>query len=265
MWFPLKSCESSHSSPALSPVVCSSRRLSKAYSHEYRADDAVDSPDRSSSSSLSILPRSRSAESNLLLQPEIVCGGLSAPASLAPSRRGSSYSEAVNELPVHSGLGFPQSNPSSRRGSAVFDDDDDDADPLRNAASLKVDPAAVRSGRSQSFRLSPSKGSAAPAKRSYKKIVNTASLELGPGQVLPPSFTDLANKFAASNQIKLGLVVTKGQLEVDVIAVRNIPLAEDNTVLDTFVKVNFASANSLDFYFLFKKKKKIILFYFLHF
>ena len=108
VWFPLRQCD--YSSPSHSPVP--PRRLNKAISHDHHYHDQQQfyyaAGSSRNSSELSIdhtssiatpssppgneaLPRSRSAElCNLLLQPSdewTTTTGLSAPASLAASRR----------------------------------------------------------------------------------------------------------------------------------------------------------------------------------
>ena len=118
LWLPLKRCDSAFSSPSLSPMT--PRRLSKAFSQEQSNDlSEPNSLSESNSTSTYGLPRSRSAEANVLLHPDSVPwsggNGLSAPASLAPSRRGSS----VHPMPETDHLSPHSSVPSSRRGSAV--------------------------------------------------------------------------------------------------------------------------------------------------
>ena len=87
VWFTLRQCLTTPSTPNLvTPWM-----LYKALSHEQHnvEPDVVTYSEMDASSSI---PRSRSAECNLLMEPESDWpSGLSAPASLAPSRRGSAY------------------------------------------------------------------------------------------------------------------------------------------------------------------------------
>ena len=67
--------------------------------------------------------------------------------------------------------------------------------------------------------------------------IHRSSYELGPGQILPTGYADHKGQIRSIGQIKLGLIISKGQLEVEVIAARNLPVDEHNTPPDTFAKV----------------------------
>ena len=91
VWFLLRQCEGMYSTS--SHCLITPRMLYKALSHDQHNNfESANDSYQSNSASNSSIPRSRSAECNLLLQPEpIGTAGLSAPASLAPSRRGSAH------------------------------------------------------------------------------------------------------------------------------------------------------------------------------
>lgn len=205
------------------------------------------------------LPRSRSAEiCNLLLQPEAPGwsnSGLSAPASLAPSRRGSSYN-CDEELQI------PQSSPTSRRGSSVFANENEMAniqlvhEKLSSSSPQTANlqqhgfssSSQLKAHRSQSFRTDIKHNQHSshdlPSNRISERILNSSSLELGAGQILPGRKTmgrDESSFYStvSCGQVKLGLIITQGQLEVEVIAARNLPMVGENSVPpDTYVKVS---------------------------
>lgn len=259
-WLSLRPCSSAGdihygSSPMPSPNV--SRRPSRSvpavvhqkqpnadvhYSSRNSSELSVDRGSNSPPSSIPSTPpgmsRSRSAElaAHLLLQPEMpgwgAASGLSAPASLAPSRRGSNFNCGGDETT----LGVPQSSaPSSRRGSAVLP-----AIPQQAAEQLLMVQEKLSGGGSR--RPSQHQLPAIPPER----VLNTSSLELGAGQILPHSVMKnhrgVLGSSSSNGQIKLGLIITQGQLEVEVIAARHLPLVgESGTVPpDTFVKVSFS-------------------------
>ena len=134
-------------------------------------------------------------------------------------------------------LGCPQSTPTSRRGSFTFD----------NPAQMgTADLAGIQQ------KLS----SASRNHRDHSKIrhrdlspgqahdrIHRSSYELGAGQVLPPGYTDRNGQIRSAGQIKLGLIISKGQLEVEVIAARNLPVDENNMPPDTFAKVIIIYSN----------------------
>lgn len=266
-WFTLRNCDSAI-------LSCTPRRLSKALSHDqqnhqqqfYSRNSSELSVDHASQSPPSShqrtptppggigLPRSRSAEiCNLLLQPEApgwATSGLSAPASLAPSRRGSSYNCDEDLL-------IPQSSPSSRRGSSVFADDSDVANMQLVHEKLSASPTQTShlqhhgfsssQRRSQSFRAEIKHQNRnshdLPSNRTSERIINTSALELGAGQILPGRQTmgrdeSMFNTTQSRGQIKIGLIITQGQLEVEVIGARNLSVIGENGVPpDTYVKV----------------------------
>ena len=267
-WFSLRNCDSS---------ICSSRRLCKAVSYDQQnqhqiynlsrnsSELSVDQTSQSPTSSQQRTPsppsicltRSRSAEiCQLLLQPEApgwVMSGLSAPASLAPSRRGSSYN-CDEELLV------PNSSPSSRRGSCVID-----ANEMNNLEIVhqKLSPSTannldlselqhnrlpISQWRSQSFRTETKHNqqlSQSSNSKRIARILNSSALEFGVAQILPTGQvmlerdeTIIRSKLESCGQIKLGLILSQEQLEVEVIAARNLPIFGKNGSLpDTYVKV----------------------------
>lgn len=239
VWFPLRQCDYS-SSPCHSPVP--PRRLNKAVSHDhhYQQQQQFYYGSRNSSE-LSIdhtssiptpstppgtsLPRSRSAElcNLLLLQPaDEWTAGLSAPASLAASRRSSSHN-------CEEALAAPRSSPSSRRGSSVSIEPAEVAstnmklvkERLSSPSSIQQQTSHKRHG--QSFRTSPNHNQYQDGH--HDASVNRAlNLELGVGQILPTVMRMRRGENAPSSHhtaslgaIKLGLIITQGQLEVEVI------------------------------------------------
>lgn len=264
VWLPLLHCDTL--------AFPTPRRLSKALSHDQQSHQQVRNLSISrNSSELSVdhasqsppssrqrtptppgigLPRSRSAEiCNLLLQPEApnwATSGLSAPASLAPSRRGSSYN-------CEDDLLIPQSSPSSRRGSSVFLDETEAANmqliheklPAPCAtASHEQQGFPISQRRSQSFRTEIKDRQRNSHGRKPERILNTSALELGAGQILPsqkPTLNKEEGIFYSTEscgQIKLGLIFTQGQLEVEVIAARNLPFVGETRMLpDAYVEV----------------------------
>ena len=74
--------------------------------------------------------------------------------------------------------------------------------------------------------------------------IHRSNYELGAGQVLPFGYAEREGQIRSMGQVKLGLIISKGQLEVEVIAARNLPVDENNTSPDTFVKVPTLSSNS---------------------
>ena len=267
-WFTLRNCDTA--------ILAAPRRLSKALSHdqqnyqqqynyslsisrnssELSVDHASQSPPSSRQRTPTPpgsmgLPRSRSAEiCNLLLQPEAPgwsTSGLSAPASLAPSRRGSSYN-CDEELLI------PQSSPSSRRGSSVFVDESEVANMQLVHEKLSASPTLQHHGgcsssqrRSQSFRAEIKhqhrNSHDLPSNRTTERIINTSALELGAGQIIPSRHAmgrddGMFITTQSCGQIKVGLIITQGQLEVEIIAARNLSMiGENGAPPDTYVKV----------------------------
>lgn len=273
-WFPLRSCETAIYNPP--------RRLSKAVSHDLQNHQQPTSFSVSTSlnvsrnsSELSVdhisqsppsfhqrtptppglsLPRSRSAEicNLLLLQPEPPSwstSGLSAPASLAPSRRGSSYN-------CEDDLQILRSSPSSRRGSSVFNNESempniqlvhDKLSSTSQSSDLQHICFSSSQRRSQSFRTETKHHQHnlqdMPSNRIAGRIPNLSSLELGTGQIFPERKTTERNEGIffpneSCGQIKLGLIITQGRLEIEVIAARNLPTIGENSIPpDTYVKV----------------------------
>lgn len=277
-WFPLRHCNASPVSP---------RRLCKAVSYDQQNQQNqqqqpyvlsrndcelnVDHADQSSSSSQQrtpspptlSFPRSRSAEiCHLLLQPESqgwTNSGLSAPASLAPSRRGSSYNCEDEYL-------IAPSPPSSRRGSSVFAGEGELANvqghqKLSASTAVNLDPCALQhhrvpssQWRSQSFRSevkhAQHNAQDVPTNRASARIINSSALEFGTGQILPGQSLLARDErlfkthTESCGQIKLGLIITQGQLEVEVIAARNlVAIAEKHVLPDTYVKVSTIDSN----------------------
>ncbi|XP_045028997.1 uncharacterized protein LOC116921958 isoform X2 [Daphnia magna] len=276
-WFPLRHCNASPVSP---------RRLCKAVSYDQQNQQNqqqqpyvlsrndcelnVDHADQSSSSSQQrtpspptlSFPRSRSAEiCHLLLQPESqgwTNSGLSAPASLAPSRRGSSYNCEDEYL-------IAPSPPSSRRGSSVFAGEGELANvqghqKLSASTAVNLDPCALQhhrvpssQWRSQSFRSevkhAQHNAQDVPTNRASARIINSSALEFGTGQILPGQSLLARDErlfkthTESCGQIKLGLIITQGQLEVEVIAARNlVAIAEKHVLPDTYVKATLCHA-----------------------
>ena len=213
------------------------------------------------------LPRSRSAEiCDMLLQPEApawASSGLSAPASLAPSRRGSSYN-CEEELKI------PQSSPSSRRGSSVFMANDPQMENFQlvheklSLATTSSQPQHGAHGapsaqwRSQSFRTDMTSqlrtSHDLPSNWTSQRILNTSSLELGAGQIVPDRLCrgrddGVFYTTESCGQIKLGLIIIQGQLEVEIMTVRNLPMVGENgTAPDTYVKVYDFKKETIDVY-----------------
>lgn len=269
-WFPLRVCNASS---------VTLRRLCKAVSYdqhnqqqppytlshndcELNIDHASQSPtsphQRTPSPPALSFPRSRSAEiCHLLLQPEIqgwAISGLSAPASLAPSRRGSSYNCEEEYL-------IPQSPSSSRRGSSVFCGEGEAPNiqgthQKLTSTAVNLDPCTVQhhrvtssQWRSQSFRSevkhAQDHSQDMSSNRASTRILTSSALEFGTGQILPGQALlareerMLRTNIESCGQIKLGIIITQGQLEVEVIAARNlVVVTEKHVQTDTYVKVH---------------------------
>lgn len=77
---------------------------------------------------------------------------------------------------------------------------------------------------------------------------NVQTHTVGPGQVTPRNYENMINDFIYMGQIQLGLIVTKGLLEIDVIAARGLERVidpnhhqaskNDDTPPDTYVKTS---------------------------
>lgn len=227
-------------------------------------NSSIDQPNSPPSSSASTPPgmsRSRSAElaAHLLLQPEMpgwASSGLSAPASLAPSRRGSNFNcedEAVRASPIQQALMIPRgSAPTSRRGSAVLPSLPPQAVEQLANMQLAVQEKLTGAGSRRSSQVQIPHQHIQQQQQQLQhhpaeRVLNTSSLELGAGQILPHGM--LMNRGEAAThsvissstgQIKLGLILTQGQLEVEVIAARHLPLVGEscNIQPDTFVQVS---------------------------
>ena len=66
---------------------------------------------------------------------------------------------------------------------------------------------------------------------------NVQTHTVGPGQVTPRNYENMINDFIHMGQIQLGLIVTKGLLEIDVICARNLQrVIDDSNVLATNVE-----------------------------
>ena len=133
-------------------------------------------------------------------------------------------------------LSVPQkSAPGSRRGSAVLP-----ALPIQQVndlANLQLLQEKLSIRRPSQHQL--------PQPPALDRVINTSSLELGMGQILPHGMVMSRSEAVAhvasspTGQIKLGLIISQGQLEVEVIAARSLPLVGEsgNIPPDTFVKV----------------------------
>jgi hypothetical protein len=101
--------------------------------------------------------------------------------------------------------------------------------------------------RSQSFRTETKHNQHLSQNLTSKRadrIHNSSALEFGFGQILPGQAmldretTILKTNFESCGQIKLGLILTQKELEVEVISVRNLPVVGKNGIQpDTYVKV----------------------------
>ena len=110
-------------------------------------------------------------------------------------------------------------------------------------------PSPNMQRRSQSFRLSPSASPSgtpsachSPVKRtaSHKGVHNATPLELGPGQILPAGFKGQESRQEANvGQIKMGVILSKGHLEVEIISARNLPLIDGSLQPDTYTEVTW--------------------------
>lgn len=222
-------------------------------------NSSIDQPNSPPSSSASTPPgmsRSRSAElaAHLLLQPEMpgwASSGLSAPASLAPSRRGSNFNcedEGVRASPIQQALMIPRgSAPTSRRGSAVLPSLPPQAVEQLANMQLAVQEKLTGAGSRRSSQVQISHQHIQQLQQHSERVINTSSLELGAGQILPHGMLMSRGEAAthsvissSTGQIKLGLILTQGQLEVEVIAARHLPLVGEscNIQPDTFVQVS---------------------------
>lgn len=75
---------------------------------------------------------------------------------------------------------------------------------------------------------------------------NVQTHTVGPGQVTPRNYENMINDFIHMGQIQLGLIVTKGLLEIDIICARNLQRVIDDSITtaattedhppDTYVK-----------------------------
>ncbi|VVC33791.1 Zinc finger, FYVE/PHD-type,PDZ domain,Zinc finger, RING-type,Zinc finger, RING/FYVE/PHD-type,C2 [Cinara cedri] len=191
-------------------------------------------------------------------------------AYIANSRRGSSQSEQLDVEPYQLNKDFSRSLPGSRRSSFQSAQNTPEKDPelptpqytnksrRRSSCTPRQDPdeilknlKAVKGellGRSKSIcgdkrgmrrgsvSIRPWKESAVaekpePSTSKQEEEPTTESIQLGPGQIMPRGYNISSGSHI---ELKLGLLMTKGQLEVDVVCARGIR-AEDSPP-DTYVK-----------------------------
>ncbi|XP_050526479.1 regulating synaptic membrane exocytosis protein 1 isoform X2 [Daktulosphaira vitifoliae] len=186
-------------------------------------------------------------------------------AYMANSRRGSSQSEQLDVEPYQLNKDFSRSLPGSRR-SSFQSTQNIDKDPelvttyasksrRRSSCTPRQDPDEIlknlkavkgellgrsmsisdkRGMRRGSMSIRPRKDSV-PEKSEimykYEDEYNGEPILLGPGQIMPRGF---GMSSGSHIELKLGLLMTKGQLEVDVVCARGIR-AEDSPP-DTYVK-----------------------------
>jgi hypothetical protein len=68
---------------------------------------------------------------------------------------------------------------------------------------------------------------------------NVQTHTVGPGQVTPRNYENMINDFIHMGQIQLGLIVTKGLLEIDIICAKNLQrVIDDNNINGTNIEDN---------------------------
>lgn len=181
------------------------------------------------------IPRSRSAEMNILKLdiPNTSEYGLSAPASLAPSRRNSSLLvEEDRETKL-----FPNVRFNSFSTNDLFKPED----VKRNlSASYENIPQAGDDSEKRSYHHDSddrdhNRGicSNKPSRRSFSHHAAQS------GRKLPNPYHDpIGHSEKCRGQVKLGIIAYHGHVDVEIIGARNLPfIAESNTEPDTFIQV----------------------------
>ena len=271
VWYPLKACKNAAPTSRVWPG--SGRRLSKAFSDDNSPTIATSDQSGSclspagSSPFCAAITRSRSVEAdfNQLLKPvgswssSAVGCGLSAPASLAPSRRGSAIGQDGVIFAIDNPLVSADRSPSRREssGSASRRESSGSASEMDSTSELGpatcgVENAAEEIGGGQVSQVTQKmqailKMPPTPATRhgfsllahgSHQRTDQTlvSAAELTPGPYATSEGLARESRTTAG-QIKLGLVYAKGSLQVDVIAARNLPSLDCTNPPDTWVKV----------------------------